>query len=162
MSHNKIQIANTPLYSIEIIDKLAIIKFKSNAPIEELYKLENSNTYFKDDLDKIARIDITTRLFIFSNDIFSEERFNEFFKSIKKSQNKKIDFSTLEANIRYMEFSRFINIKYRFIQDILSSDKLNIFALEGSSIGLWLSTILSGNFCILSENSQFTFPFFKR
>lgn len=159
MKNEKIQIADNSLYSIETIERVAIIKFKSDAPLEEMYKLENSNTYFVDDLGKLSGSDISTRLFIFSRDIFSEERFNEFFRSIKLASNKKIDFLSLESNIRFIEFDRFINIKHRFIMDILESNKLNIFALEGSSIGLWLSTMLSGDFSILSQNSQFTFPF---
>lgn len=159
MKNKKIQIVDNSLFSIEKIDRLAIIKFKSNAPIEELYKLENSSTFFEDDLGKISGSDIFARLFIFSNDIFSEERFNDFFSSIKKSPGKKIEFLSLESNIRYIQFARFINIKYRFIKDILESPKLNIIALDGSSIGLWLSTVLSGDFSILSQNSEFTFPF---
>jgi len=159
MENKKIQIIDNSLISIEKIGQLAIIKFKSDAPIEELYKLENSNKFFEDDLGKVSGSDITTRLFIFSNDIFSEDRFIDFFRTIKKVPHEKIDFLSLESNIRYMQFARFINIKYRFIKDILESHKLNIFALEGSSIGLWLSTVLSGDFSILSQNSQFTFPF---
>lgn len=158
MENHKIQIVDNSLFSIETIGRLAIIKFKSNAPIEELYKLENSNEFFEDDLGKVSGGDITTRLFIFSNDIFSEKRFNDIFGTIKKVPDKKIDFLSLESNIRNMQFARFINIKYRFIKNIHESNKLNIFALEGSSIGLWLSTILSGDFSILSQNSQFTFP----
>jgi len=159
MENKKVQILDNSLISIEKIEKLAIIKFKADAPIEELYKLENSNKFFKDDLGKVSGKDITTRLFIFSNNIFSEERFIDFFSTVKKVPHKKIDFLSIESNIRYMQFARFVNIKYRFIQEVLESHKLNIFALEGSSIGLWLSTILSGDFSILSQNSRFTFPF---
>ena len=162
MKNEKIQIVDNSLYSIEKIERVAIIKFKSDAPLAQLYKLENSNTYFVDDLGKLSGSDISTRLFIFSKDFFSEERFNDFFRSIKLSSNEKIEFLSLESNIRVIQFNRFVNIKHRFIMDILESNKLNIFALEGSSIGLWLSTMLSGDFSILSENSQFTFPFFRR
>ena len=157
----KIQIADNSLYSIEKIDRLAIIKFKSDAPIAELYKTENNYIYFGGDLERISGSDISARLFIFSENIFSEERFNDFFKSIKLSPNEKVEFTSIDSNIKLFEFDRFVNIKYRFISDILESDKLNIIALEGSSIGLWLSTMLSGDFSILSQNSQFTFPFLK-
>jgi hypothetical protein len=157
MEYKKIQIADNSLYSIEKIERLVITKFKSNAPIEELYKTDN--IYFEEDLEKISGSDISTRLFIFSEDIFSEERFNDFFKTIKLSSNEKVDFTSRASNIKSLEFDRFVNIKFRFINDILESDKLNILALEGSSIGLWLSTMLAGDFSILSQNSQFTFPF---
>ena len=92
MENEKIQIIDNSLISIEKIEQLAIIKFKSDAPIEELYKLENSNKYFEDDLGKVSGSDITTRLFIFSNNVFSEERFNDFFGTIKKVPHEKIDF----------------------------------------------------------------------
>ena len=159
MEYKKIQIADNSLYSIEKIERLAITKFKSDAPIQELYKTDRSYIYFEGDLEKISGSDISTRLFIFSEDIFSEERFNDFFKTIKLSSNDKVDFTSNTPNIKSFEFDRFVNIKFRFINDILESDKLNILALEGSSIGLWLSTMLAGDFSILSQNSQFTFPF---
>jgi hypothetical protein len=159
MENKMIQINDNSLFSIEKIGQLAIIKFKSDAPIEELYKLENTDKFFEEDLKKLSGSDITTRLFIFSNDIFSGKRFIDFFETIKKSPEKRIDFLSSDSNINNMKFARFINIKYRFIKDVLESNKLNIFALDGSSIGLWLSTVLCGNFSILSQNSQFTFPF---
>jgi len=161
MKRIKIEIANNALYSIDKIDRLAIIKFKSDAPLEELYKAKNNSIYFDGDIEKISGSEISTRLFIFSENIFSEDRFYNFFESIKLSPNKKIDFSSNDKNIKSLEFDRFVNIKFRFILDILESDKLNIMALDGSSIGLWLSTILSGDFSILSKRSEFTFPFLK-
>ncbi len=159
MEYKKIQIADNSLYSIEKIERLAIIKFKSDAPIEELYKTDNNYIYFEGDLEKISGSDVSTRLFIFSKDIFSEERFIDFFNSIKLSSNEKVDFTSTAPNIKSFEFDRFVNIKFRFINEILDSNKLNVLALEGSSIGLWLSTMLAGDFSILSQNSQFTFPF---
>ena len=159
MKNETIQLVDNTIYSIETIDQLAIIKFKSDASIEELYKLENSNSFFVEDLGKVAGKNITTRLFIFSNNIFSEARFNVFFNSVKKRPDEKIDFLTLDPNIRVNSMARFVNIKHRFIMDVLESDKLNVFMLEGSSIGLWLSTILAGDFSILSQESEFTFPF---
>ncbi len=161
MSDNKIKIVNTPLYTIDVINKLAIIKFKSEAPIEDLYELENSHTYFTKDLDKISNIDISTRLFIFSKDIFSEEKFSNFFDELKINPDKKMKFLLGETNVQTHNLAKFVNIKHRFINDILDSNKLNVIALEGSSIGLWLSTILSGDFAILSKNSQFTLRFLE-
>ncbi len=154
-------VAETVHYKIEQIEKLAIIKFKPDSPIEELYKLENMGQYFSVDLNKLLGKEITTRLFLFTDNIFSEERFNEFIKTIKIDPDEKINFLTDKNNLRFNALDRFTNIKHRFIKDCLESDKLNIFAHNGSSIGLWLSTILSGDYSIVAENSQFTFPFLE-
>ena len=98
-------------------------------------------------------------LFLFN--VLLAKTFKEFFKTIKIEENEKVDFLSSETNIRLNTLARFTNIKHRFIKDCLESEKINIFALEGSAIGLWLSTVLSGDYSILSENSQFTFPFMK-
>ena len=161
MDNKKIIISDNSLYSIEKIDRLAIVKFKSDAQIKELYNIGNNSMYYEGDLKLISGSDISTRLFIFSENIFSEERFDDFFKTIKLDSTKNVDFLSLDSNIKKIELERFVNIKFRFISDILNSNQLNIMALEGSSIGLWLSTILSGDFSILSQNSQITFPFLK-
>jgi len=161
MNHQEQSIAENSLYKINRIDQLAIIRFKADSPLEDLYNVENSDQYFGEGLEKILGKDISTRLFIFSNNTFSEERFNEFFKTIKIEENEKVDFLSRDANIRFNALARFTNIKHRFIRDCLESEKINIFALEGSAIGLWLGTILSGDYSILSEKSLFTFPFIE-
>lgn len=154
-------VAETSHYKIEQIEKLAIIKFKPDSPIEELNKLENIGQYFSVDLNKLLGKEITTRLFLFTDNIFSEERFNEFIKTIKIEPEEKIDFLSEKSNLRFNALDRFTNIKHRFIKDCLESDKLSIFAHDGTSIGLWLSTILSGDYSIIAKNSQFTFPFLE-
>jgi len=161
MKNQELSIAENSLYKIDQIDQLAIIRFKSDSPLEDLYKVENSDHYFVENLGKILSKDITTRLFIYANNTFSEQRFNEFFKTIKIKENEKVDFLSGDTNIRLDALARFTIIKHRFIKDCLESEKLSIFALDGSAIGLWLSTVLSGDYSILSENSQFTFPFLE-
>ena len=161
MKYQEEPISENSLYKIDQIDQLAIIRFKADLPLEELYKVESSDQYFGEGLSKILSKNISTRLFIFSDNTFSEERFNEFFKTIKIEENEKVDFLSSETNIRLNTLARFTNIKHRFIKDCLESEKINIIALKGSAIGLWLSTVLSGDYSILSENSQFTFPFIE-
>ena len=161
MKHQEQSIAENSLYKIDRIEQLAIIRFKADLPLEDLYKVESSDQYFGEGLGKILGKDISTRLFIFSNNTFSEERYKEFFKTIKIEEKEKVDFLSSETNIRLNTLARVTNIKHRFIKDCLESEKINIIALEGSAIGLWLSTVLSGDYSILSENSQFTFPFIE-
>ena len=161
MNHQEQSIAENSLYKIDRIDQLAIIRLKADSPLEDLYNVENSDQYFGEGLEKILGKDISTRLYIFSNNTFSEERFNEFFKTIKIEENEKANFLSSDTNIRLNALARFTNIKHRFIKDCLESEKINIIALKESAIGLWLSTLLSGDYSILSENSQFTFPFIE-
>ena len=75
MNYQKTLILENALYHIETLDNLAIITFKSDAPLEELYKLDSSHAYFNADLGEISGKDINTRLFLFSEDIFEENRF---------------------------------------------------------------------------------------
>ena len=140
---------------------MAVIKFKAESPIGELYKIENFGQFFSVDLNKLLGIEITTRLVLFTDNIYSEERFSEFFKTIKIMPEEKTDFLSNTSNVRFNALGLFTNVKHRFIKDCLESDKLNIFAHDGTSIGQLLSTILAGDYSIIAENSQFTFPFLE-
>ena len=118
-------VAETSHYKIEQIEKLAIIKFKPESPIEELYKLENIGQYFSVDLDKLVGKEITTRLFLFTDNIFSEERFDEFIKTIKNPygfNNTSGTFWFNEKNIAQRKYDIILkeNGKYK----TLSQDKL--------------------------------------
>ncbi len=75
MKHQEQSIAENSLYKIDRIEQLAIIRFKADLPLEDLYNVESSDHYFGEGLGKILGRDISTRLFIFSNNTFSEERF---------------------------------------------------------------------------------------
>lgn len=149
------------VYSIETIDKLAVVKFNADSPIEELYDPSNSNEFFETINSPELNKGITTNLFIFTNGMFSEDRFDKYFKTIKIDKNEKVDFLSLASNIRMNALARITAIKHRFIKNSLESGKLNIYAMQGSSIGLWLSTVLSGDYSILSEGSEFSFPFLE-
>jgi enoyl-CoA hydratase/carnithine racemase len=161
MQFKEKSIAENSLYTIDRIDKLAIIRFKEDSPPEELYKVENIDQYFVGDLSRLLTGDITTRLFIYANNTFSEKRFNEFFKKIEVDEKHKSDEHSTDYKLRLNALARFTTIKHRFIRECIESDKLNIFVLHGSAIGLWLSTILCGDFSIMSADSKFTFPFLQ-
>lgn len=157
----KIQIADNSIYSIHQMDRLAVITVKPDAPIEEMYKVDVFNHYFEHDLKKTLMPEITTRLFIFSRNCLAEQRFNVFYRTLKKEAGKRAYYQESNNMMRSHAFSLFVNIKHRFIREILASNKLNIFALDGSANGMWLSTILAGEFSMLSSDTQFTFPFVK-
>jgi len=118
MKYQEQSIAENSLYKIDRIDQLAIIRFKADSPLEDLYNVENSNQYFGEGLEKIIGKDISTRLFIFSNNIFAEEQFNEFFKTIKIEENEKVDFLSSETNIRLNTLARFTNINSLLLKTI--------------------------------------------
>lgn len=160
MSYQEQSIAENSLYTIDRIDRLAIIRFKADSPAEELYKMENLDQYFVGELSRLLTGEITTRLFIYANNTFSEKRFNEFFEKIEVD-DKKGEFHPNEPRFRINALARFTTIKHKFIKECIESDRLNIFALQGSAVGLWLSTVLCGDYSILSTDSKFTFPFLK-
>jgi hypothetical protein len=161
MTPKEQSIAENSLYTIDRIDKLAIIRFKADSPPEELYKVENIDHYFVGDLSRLLTGDITTRLFIYAPNTFSEKRFNEFFKKIEVDEKQKSDEDSTEPKLRLNALARFTTIKHKFIRECIESERLNIFVLKGSAIGLWLSTILGGDYSIMSSDSKFTFPFLK-
>jgi hypothetical protein len=162
MSYQVQSIAENSLYTIDRIERLAIIKFKADSPAEELYKVENIDQYFVGDLSRLLTGEITTRLFIYARNTFSEKRFHEFFDKIDTIENNGSDFHSNEPRFRINALARFTTIKHKFIKECIESDRLNIFALQGSAVGLWLSTILCGDYSILSANSKFTFPFLQK
>ena len=161
MNYKLQSIAENSLYTIDRIDRLAIIRFKVDSPPEELYKVENIDQYFVGELSRLLTGDITTRLFIYADSTFSEKRFNQFFKKIEVDEKQNSDFHANEPKFRLNALAKFTTIKHRFIKECIESDRLNIFALQGPAIGLWLSTILCGDYSIMSEDSKFTFPFLK-